>query len=59
MVCFENAGKQNTAETIRIALARAMELDCPIVTASTMGVTADALLTAAEEAAKSLAAAFS
>ena len=50
MVCFENAGKQNTAETIRIALARAQELGCPIVAASTMGVTADALLTAAEAA---------
>lgn len=50
MVCFENAGKQNTAETVRIALARAIELGCPIVAASTMGVTADALLTAAEAA---------
>ena len=50
MICFENAGKQNTAETIRIALEKARELDCPIVAASTMGVTADALLTAAEEA---------
>ena len=50
MVCFENAGKQNTAETVRIALARAVELNCPIVAASTMGVTADALLTAAEAA---------
>ena len=50
MVCFENAGKQNTAETIRIALERAQTLGCPIVAASTMGVTADALLTAAEAA---------
>lgn len=50
MVCFENAGKQNTAETIRIALEKAMALDCPIVAASTMGVTADALLSAAEQA---------
>lgn len=50
MVCFENAGKQNTAETIRIALERAKALGCPIVAASTMGVTADALLTAAESA---------
>ncbi len=50
MVCFENAGKQNTDEVVRIALARAIELDCPIVAASTMGVTADALLTAAEAA---------
>ena len=50
MVCFENAGKQNTAETIRIALERAKALGCPIVAASTMGVTADALLTAAEAA---------
>ena len=50
MVCFENAGKQNTAETIRIALERAQALDCPIVAASTLGVTADALLTAAEKA---------
>ena len=50
MVCFENAGKQNTAEAIRIALERAKALGCPIVAASTMGVTADALLTAAEAA---------
>ncbi len=50
MVCFENAGKQNTAEVIRIALEKAMALDCPIVAASTMGVTADALLSAAEQA---------
>ena len=50
MVSFKNAGKQNTDETVRIALAKAMELDCPIVAASTMGVTADALLTAAEKA---------
>ncbi len=50
MICFENAGKQNTAETVRIALEKARELDCPIVAASTMGVTADALLTAAEQA---------
>ncbi len=50
MICFENAGKQNTAETIRVALEKARALDCPIVAASTMGVTADALLTAAEKA---------
>ena len=50
MVCFENAGKQNTAEVIRIALEKAMALDCPIVATSTLGVTADALLTAAEKA---------
>lgn len=49
MVLFENAGKQNTEETVRIALKRAMELDCEIVAASTMGVTADVLLTAAKE----------
>lgn len=50
MVLFENAGKQNTEETVRIALKRAMELDCEIVAASTLGVTADVLLTAAKEA---------
>ena len=51
MTLFENAGKQNTAETVRLAVARAMELgDCPIVAASTLGVTADALLTAAAAA---------
>ena len=50
MICFENAGKQNTAQTVRIALEKARDLDCPIVAASTMGVTADALLTAAEQA---------
>ena len=49
MILFENAGKQNTEAVVRIALERAMELDCPIVAASTMGVTADALLTAAAE----------
>ena len=49
MVLFENAGKQNTAEVVRLALQRAAELDCPIVAASTLGVTADALLTAAKE----------
>ena len=50
MLTFENAGKQNTAETVRVALARAVAMDCPIVAASTLGVTADALLTAAKEA---------
>ena len=50
MTLFENAGKQNTEEAVRIAVARAMELGCPIVAASTMGVTADALLTEAERA---------
>ena len=49
MILFENAGKQNTDAVVRIALERAMELDCPIVAASTMGVTADTLLTAAAE----------
>ena len=44
MVLFENAGKQNTAETVRIAVEKAIELSCPIVAASTLGVTADALL---------------
>ena len=48
MVCFENAGKQNTAEVVRIALEKAQELHCPIVAASTMGVTADELLSQAE-----------
>ena len=50
MICFENAGRQNTAETVRIALEKAAALDCPIVAASTMGVTADALLSAAQAA---------
>ena len=49
MVLFENAGKQNTEQTVRLALKRAMELDCNVVAASTMGVTADVLLTAAKE----------
>ena len=49
MLYFENAGKQNTAETLRVALERAAALGCPIVAASTMGVTADALLCAASE----------
>ena len=50
MLLFENAGKQNTAQVVDCALRRAMELDSPIVAASTLGVTADALLTAAEKA---------
>ena len=50
MILFENAGKQNTDAVVRIALERAAELDCPIVAASTMGVTADALLSAAQAA---------
>ncbi len=50
MVVFQNAGQQNTAETLRIAVARAKADGCPIVAASTMGVTADALLTEAEAA---------
>lgn len=50
MVLFENAGKQNTAQVVELALKRAMELNCDIVAASTLGVTADALLTAAEAA---------
>ena len=37
MVTFEKAGQQNAEETLRIALARAKELDCPIVISSTMG----------------------
>ena len=49
MVLFEKAGSQNMEETLRIALKRAMELDSPIVTCSTMGVTAKALLDMAEE----------
>ncbi len=49
MVLFENAGKQNTAECVRLAVKRAMELNCDIVAASTMGVTADVLLTTAKE----------
>ena len=49
MILFENAGKQNTEEVVRIALTRAVELSCPVVAASTMGVTADALLIAAGE----------
>ena len=31
MVCFENAGKQNTAETIRIAVEKAMALDADVL----------------------------
>ena len=50
MIAFENAGKQNTEAVVTIAVQRAMELGCPIVAASTMGVTADALLTEAERA---------
>ena len=49
MVLFENAGKQNTAECVRLAVKRAMELNCDIVAASTMGVTANTLLDKAKE----------
>lgn len=49
MVTFEKAGQQNAEETLRIALARAKELDCPIVISSTMGTTALTLLDLAEE----------
>jgi len=49
MVLFKNAGKQNTAEVVAHALKRATELNCDIVAASTLGVTADTLLTAAKE----------
>lgn len=48
MVLFEKAGRANTEEVIRLALARAAELDCDIVTASTWGATAELLLDAAE-----------
>ena len=47
MILFENAGQQNTDEAVQCALERAIELSCPVVAASTMGVTADTLLTAA------------
>ena len=47
MILFENAGKQNTEAVVRIALERAIELSCPVVAASTMGVTADVLLNTA------------
>ena len=49
MILFENAGKQNTEAVARIALERAIELSCPVVAASTMGVTADVLLNTAGE----------
>ena len=49
MILFENAGKQNTEAVARIALERAIELSCPVVAASTMGVTADVLLCTAGE----------
>lgn len=48
MVIFENAGSENMQETIRLAVKRAMELDCDIVTCSTRGNTAAALLDHAE-----------
>lgn len=48
MVLFKHAGRANTKEVVRLAVARAMELDCDIVAASTFGVTADALQTEAE-----------
>ena len=50
MTLFENAGKQNTASVIRLAVKRAIELNCDIVAASTLGVTAEALLDEAEAA---------
>ena len=50
MVTFEKAGPQNMEETLKIALKRAMELDCPIVTCSTKGDSANKLLDLAAEA---------
>ena len=41
--------QQNTAAAVRIAVEKAIELNCPIVAASTMGVTADVLLNTAGE----------
>lgn len=49
MVLFENAGRQNTEECVRIAVQKAIELDCEIVAASTLGLTAGILLDTAEE----------
>ena len=49
MVLFKNAGKQNTEECVTLGLKRAMELNCDIIASSTMGVTADVLLTKAKE----------
>lgn len=49
MVIFENAGRENLQEVVRLAVDRAMELDCDIVTASTFGSTAEALMDRVEE----------
>lgn len=49
MVLFDNAGRANTAEVIRLALERAAALDCDIVAASTWGATAEMLVEQAEK----------
>ena len=49
MVLFEHAGKDDTEKAVRLALMRAIELDCDVVAASTFGVTAEAVLNCAEE----------
>lgn len=49
MTLFETIGKQNTAAVAAIAVAKAKELNCPIVLSSNTGFSAEAVLSAAAE----------
>lgn len=50
MTLFETVGKENTAAVAAIAVAKAKELNCPIVLSSSTGFSAKAVLSAAAEA---------
>lgn len=49
MLVFEKPGKENTQRAVLIALEKAQELHCPIITASNKGETPKALLHLMEE----------
>ena len=49
MVLFEKIGPDNTVECVRLALKRAIELDCDVVASSTFGASAEEILKQAAE----------
>lgn len=49
MTIFETVGKQNTEATAAIAVAKAKELNCPIVLSSSTGYSAEIVLEQAEK----------
>ena len=49
MVAFEKIGPDNTKECVRLALQRAIELDCDVVASSTFGGSAEEILKQAQE----------